>query len=58
MDRGGARLVRTAQQLADVIEVWLKDKEARRTTGSIGKQLIAENLGAVDRTLVHLREYV
>ena len=58
VDRGGARLVRTAQQLADVIEVWLKDKEARRTTGSIGKQLIAENLGAVDRTLVHLREYV
>ena len=58
VDRGGARLVRTPQQLADVIEVWLKDKEARRTTGSIGRQLIAENLGAVDRTLAHLREYV
>ncbi len=58
VDRGGARLVHDAQQLADVIMTWLNDSDARRTAGSIGKQLIAENLGAVDRTLAHLREYV
>ena len=58
VDRGGAKLVRTAQELADVIRVWLDDADARTTAGSIGKQLIEENLGAVDRTLVHLRKYI
>ena len=58
MDRGGAKLVRTAQELADAITVWLDDTDARTTAGDVGKQLIAENLGAVDRTLVHLRRYV
>ena len=56
--RGGAKLVHTSQQLADAITVWLNDTNARETAGSIGKQLIAENLGAVERTLVYLREYV
>ncbi len=58
VDRGGAKLVRTAQELADAITVWLDDAEARTTAGDIGKQLIEENLGAVDRTLVHLRKYI
>lgn len=58
VDRGGAKLVHTAQQLADAITAWLMDDTARTTVGSTGKQLIAENLGAVERTLVHLREYV
>ena len=58
VDRGGAKLVRTAQALADVIIAWLDDTDARTTAGNIGKQLIEENLGAVARTLVHLRRYV
>ena len=58
VDRGGAKLVHTAQELADTIELWLEDVDARTIAGSIGKQLIEENLGAVERTLVHLREYV
>ena len=58
VDRGGAQLVRTAQELADAITMWLDDVDARTTAGDIGKQLIEENLGAVERTLVHLREYV
>ena len=56
--RGGAKLVHTAQELADTIAVWLDDTDARRIAGDIGKQLIAENLGAVERTLVHLRAYL
>jgi len=58
VDRGGAKLVGTAQELADTIITWLDDANARTTAGSIGKQLIEENLGAVERTLVHLREYI
>ena len=58
VDRGAAKLVRTAQQLADAIIGWLEDESARTTAGSIGKQLIEENLGAVARTLEHLRKYV
>lgn len=34
------------------------DDAARATAGNIGKQLIAENLGAVARTLGHLWEYM
>ena len=58
MDRGGAKLVRTAQELAVAISAWLTDEAALATAGNIGQQLIQENLGAVERTLVHLRKYV
>ena len=58
VDRGGATLVRTAQALADAIMAWLDDADARTTAGNVGKQLIEENLGAAERTLVHLRKYV
>lgn len=58
VERGGAKLVHTSQQLVDAIAVWLNDTDASGTAGSVGKQLIEENLGAVDRTLVHLREHV
>ena len=58
VDRGGAKLVHTVQELADAMTAWLKDDTARATAGSLGKQLIEENLGAVNRTLVHLRAYV
>lgn len=57
-ERGAAKMVHTALQLADAITEWLSDEEARTTAGEIGKRVIEENLGAVARTLVHLREYV
>lgn len=58
VERGGAKLVHTAPQLADAITTWLKDTNASVTAGRIGQELIEENLGAVERTLVHLRKYV
>ena len=58
VDRGGAKLVRTAQELADAITVWLDDIDTRIAAGSIGEQLIEEHLGAVARTLVHLQRHV
>ena len=58
VERGGAKLVQDAQQLAEAITVWLNDANARDTAGRIGQELIRENLGAVDRTLTHLRRYV
>ena len=58
LEKGAAKIVRTPQQMASVISDWLKNKEVRITTGNIGKQLIADNLGAVERTLKRLRQYV
>ena len=58
LERGAAKLVRTPQQMASVITEWLNRKEERINAGNIGKQLIEENLGAVERTLAHLREFV
>ena len=56
--RGAAKMVQTAVQLADAITEWLSDEEARTTAGEIGKRVLEENLGAVARTLVHLRKFV
>ena len=58
VERGGAKLVHTAPELADAMTVWLNDTDASVTAGRIGQALIRENLGAVDRTLTHLRRYV
>ena len=58
VDCGAAKLVHTAQQLVDAIITWLQDDAARTTAGSIGKRLIEESLGAVERTLAHLRKYL
>ena len=58
VDRGAAKLVHTVQQLADAAMAWLEDETARAAAGNIGKQVIEENLGAVARTLEHLRRYV
>ena len=58
LERGAAKMVQTAVQLADAVAEWLSDEESRTAAGERGKQVIEENLGAVERTLVHLREYV
>ncbi len=58
LERGAAKLVHTPQQMATVIIEWLDNEETRSTAGNIGKQMIEENLGAVEQTLTHLRDYV
>ncbi len=58
LEKGAAKLVDSPQQMAKVITEWLDDEEARITAGNIGKQLVEDNLGAVERTLAHLRKYV
>ena len=58
VERGGAKLVHTAPELANAITAWLKDTNASVTAGRIGQKLIEENLGAVERTLTYLRKYV
>ena len=58
LEKGAAKVVDNAQQMASVISGWLQNKEVRITTGHIGKQLIADNLGAVARTLGYLRKYM
>lgn len=58
LDKGAAKLVHTPQQMASVISDWLNNKEARVTAGNIGKQVIADNLGAVARTLTYLQRYL
>lgn len=58
LKRGAAKLARTPQQVADILTEWLNDEEKRTKAGNIGKQLIEENLGAVERTLTYLRKYV
>lgn len=58
LEKGAAKIVHTPQQLATACTEWMNNEEARTTAGHIGKQLIEENLGAVARTLVYLREYL
>lgn len=58
LEKGAAKLVRTPEQMATVITEWMSNEEARIMAGNIGKQLVEDNLGAVERTLTHLRKYV
>lgn len=58
LDKGAAKQVHTPQQMASVISDWLNNKAARSTAGNIGRQLIEDNLGAVERTLSHLQRYL
>ncbi len=57
-ERGAARLVKDAQDMADALKAWLSDVEERTRMGEVGKRIIEENLGAAERTLVHLRAYL
>ncbi len=55
---GAAKIVHTAPQMAAAITAWATDEAARVTAGQIGKGIIEENLGALKRTLGHLRKYL
>ncbi len=58
LDRGAAKLVNTSQEMVRVITEWLHCDEERKTAGMNGRQMIADNLGAVDRTFKYLRKYL
>ena len=58
LERGAAKIAHTPQEMAEILIEWLHDEEERTEVGNIGKQLITENLGAVERTLAYLRKYV
>ena len=57
-DRGAARKVNDAAEMASVLGVWLSDPKERFERGDTGKRVIKENLGAAERTLTHLRAYL
>ena len=58
LEKGAAKLVYTPEQMATTITTWLTNEEEGIAIGKIGKQLIEGNLGAVERTLSHLRKYL
>lgn len=58
LERGAAKRVETPEQMANAIHEWMRSDEARISTGKIGKQVIEENIGAVERTFEHLQKYV
>ncbi|MCZ6678903.1 MAG: hypothetical protein O7E52_16850 [Candidatus Poribacteria bacterium] len=57
-ERGAARQVNNAQELAAVLKALLSDNDLCVQMGRLGKRVIEENLGAAERTLVHLRSYL
>ena len=58
MEKGAASLVNTSQEMVKVMTEWLYCDEKRVAAGMNGRQMIEDNLGAVERTLVYLRKYV
>lgn len=58
LDRGAAKRVETPEQMVNVIVEWMSCDEARISAGKVGKQVIEENIGAVERTLEYLQKYV
>lgn len=58
MDTGAAKRVETPEQMAMAIADLMNCDALRISAGKNGKQVIEENIGAVERTLAHLQKYV
>lgn len=58
VERKAAKVVHTAHDTVDALMEWLNSEEIRKEAGDTAKQIIEDNLGAVERTLNHLRQYV
>jgi 3-deoxy-D-manno-octulosonic-acid transferase len=56
LERGAARQVRDSDELADAIALYLEQPELRRLAGRAAQALVAENRGALERTLELLGE--
>ncbi|MCP3669579.1 MAG: 3-deoxy-D-manno-octulosonic acid transferase [Gammaproteobacteria bacterium] len=49
LEHDAARVVAGADELADVIQLWLSDASERTRVGENGRRVVAENQGALDR---------
>ena len=49
---GGARAVHTGDDIAVVIRTWLDDPVARRRAGAAARQVVEENAGATEKSVV------
>ncbi len=58
LERGAARQVRSARELAGVLCELLQDPEARNAMGERGRGAVAENRGALDRLMAILDPYL
>lgn len=51
LERGAGRQVNSAAELADAIAQYLKDSDMRHAAGEAGRQMLADNRGALTKTL-------
>lgn len=56
--RGAARQVHDAASLAAAVGDWLASPAARRTAGENGRRMVAENRGALDKTLSLVQRFI
>lgn len=57
-DAGASQIVQNADELADSVLRLLIDEELAQETGQMGKQIVSENRGALQRLLVLLEPLV
>lgn len=57
-DRGAARLVNTAQEMADALKSLFSNPNLCNRMGKIAVETIEQNLGATERTLAHIKPYL
>lgn len=51
LERGAGRQVNNATELADAVAEYIKDSDARRAAGEAGRRMVADNRGALAKTL-------
>ena len=51
LERGAGRQINNATELADAVAEYLKDSDARRAAGEGGRRMVADNRGALTKTL-------
>lgn len=56
LERGAGRQVQDATELADAVAGYLENPSARRAAGEAGQRMVAENRGALAKTLALVRQ--
>lgn len=55
LERGAGRQVTSTTELAETLAQFLKDTDARRVAGEAGRQMVADNRGALTKTLTMVK---
>ncbi|HXV14832.1 MAG TPA: glycosyltransferase N-terminal domain-containing protein [Candidatus Krumholzibacteria bacterium] len=58
VERGAARVIRTADEAYHALAAWLRDEAARKSAGAAGRAYVESQLGATEKCMAALAPYL